>query len=229
MLKRIVGRIGQAAGLSGRPHFAPLRRKFTGSSDYWVRRYRKGRNSGGGSYGRLAEFKAEVLNEFVRTHTIRTVIEFGCGDGHQLALANYPHYLGYDVSPDALELCRARFAGDPSRQFRLMDDHRQEQAQLALSLDVLYHLVEDHVFDGYMRRLFAAATDHVIIYSSNTSENPPGQGAHVRHRRFTDWVQAHIAGWRLTRHLPNRFPFAGNDREGSFADFYFYDRIDFHL
>ncbi|MGD9858413.1 MAG: hypothetical protein AB7U20_26025 [Planctomycetaceae bacterium] len=88
MLKRIVGRIGQAAGFSGRPHLSPLRRKFTGSSDYWVRRYRKGRNSGGGSYGRLAEFKAQVLNDLVREHRIQTVIEFGCGDGNQLALAN---------------------------------------------------------------------------------------------------------------------------------------------
>ncbi len=224
MLKRIVGQIGQAAGLSGRPHFSLLRRRFQGSNDYWVRRYRKGRNSGGGSYGQLARFKADVLNEFVREHEISSVIEFGCGDGNQLSLATYPQYLGFDISHEALEQCRARFADDPSRQFRPMDDYHNEQAPLTLSLDVLYHLVEDDVFAGYVRRLFAASTEHVVIYSSNTDENRPGQGEHVRHRRFTDWVDEHIDGWQLTRHLPNKYPYQGNDREGSFADFYFYSR-----
>ncbi len=225
MLKRIIGQIGQAAGFGGRPHFSLLRRRFQGSNDYWVRRYRKGRNSGGGSYGQLARFKAEVLNEFVLKHELASVIEFGCGDGHQLALATYPQYLGFDISHEALEQCRRQFADDPSRQFRPMDEYRDEQAPLTLSLDVLYHLVEDDVFAGYVRRLFAASTERVVIYSSNTGENRPGQGEHVRHRRFTDWIDGHIDGWRLTRHLPNQHPFQGDDREGSFADFYFYARM----
>ncbi|MBX3436153.1 MAG: class I SAM-dependent methyltransferase [Planctomycetaceae bacterium] len=224
MLKQLVGRIGQAAGLTGRPHFLPLRRKFTGSNDYWVRRYRKGRNSGGGSYGRLAAFKAQVLNDFVRERGIQTVIEFGCGDGNQLALATYPQYLGFDISRDALALCRTRFADDPSRTFRHVEDDRGEQAQLALSLDVLYHLVEDDIFERYVRRLFSGATEHVVIYSSNTAENGPQQGEHVRHRRFTDWIDRSLPEWRLVRHLPNAFPFEGDDREGSFADFFFYER-----
>ncbi len=198
-------------------------REFRGSNDYWVRRYRKGRNSGGGSYGRLAEFKARVLNEFVDTHGVLQVIEFGCGDGNQLQLANYPQYLGFDISPHALDLCRTQFSGDDTREFGLTQNYRGETAPLTLSLDVLYHLVEDEVFDAYMRRLFSASTQHVIIYSSNLAENPADQGKHVRHRRFTDWVEEHLTGWELTRHLPNIYPFEGNTREGSVADFYFYE------
>ena len=48
---------------------------------------------------RLAAFKAEVPNDFVRARGIDSVIEFGCGDGAQLALAEYPAYVGIDVSP----------------------------------------------------------------------------------------------------------------------------------
>ena len=44
---------------------------FPGSASYWELRYRNGGTSGAGSYGRLAEFKAEVLNEFVRVKGIR--------------------------------------------------------------------------------------------------------------------------------------------------------------
>ena len=54
---------------------------FAGSGNYWDKRYQKGRDSGEGSYGELALFKAKVLNEFVREKEIRSVIEFGSGDG----------------------------------------------------------------------------------------------------------------------------------------------------
>ena len=69
------------------------------SSAYWQERYRQGSNSGPGSYGRLALFKAEIVNRFVRDHNIADIIEFGSGDGAQLTLADYPRYVGVDVSP----------------------------------------------------------------------------------------------------------------------------------
>ena len=40
------------------------------SAQYWRDRYRAGGNSGAGSYGRLAGFKAEIVNAFVREHDI---------------------------------------------------------------------------------------------------------------------------------------------------------------
>src|SRR5512139_2970605 len=82
---------------------------FSGSKDYWEERYRAGGNSGGGSYGRLAQFKADVLNGFVERHGVESVLELGCGDGHQLELARYPKYIGLDVSVTAIRQCAARF------------------------------------------------------------------------------------------------------------------------
>src|SRR6185369_2928806 len=116
---------------------------FPGSQDYWVKRYEKGGNSGPGSYSELAKFKARVLNGLVTEKNIASVIEFGCGDGNQLELAQYPSYHGFDVSPVAVELCRKRFTADPSKRFGLLGDYAGETADLALSLDVIYHLVED--------------------------------------------------------------------------------------
>lgn len=197
---------------------------FTGSESYWQRRYRSGRDSGAGSYGHLAEFKAEFLNAFVAEHAIQSVIEFGCGDGNQLALATYPEYLGFDVSETAIEQCRRRFADDRTRAFRLMQDYAGETAELALSLDVIYHLVEDGVYEDYMRALFAAAERYVIVYSSDSDENSRLQSPHVRHRRFSAWVERECRGWRLLRRVPNRFPQKGLLGSGSFADFYIYER-----
>lgn len=202
---------------------------FSGSHEYWERRYKEGGSSGTGSYGQLADFKAEVINDFVSSNQISSVIELGCGDGHQLSLAQYENYIGLDVSTKAIELCQSLFNNDASKQFWIydpkhyIDEPLPYRAQLALSLDVIYHLVEDSVFDLYMRHLFTVAEKDVIIYSSNHNANPPSQASHVRHRKFTDWIEINIPNWQLTKVIRNRYPGRGNNT--SFADFYFYSLI----
>jgi SAM-dependent methyltransferase len=200
--------------------------QFADSKSYWIRRYEQGRTSGPGSYDKLAHYKAEVLNRFVADHQLTTVIEFGCGDGNQLQLAEYPHYTGYDISPLVLDMCRQRFADDPTKSFREMKEYAGESAELTLSLDVIYHLIEDATFEAYMRRLFEAATLYVIIYSSNKDEQDDVVVAHVRHRRFTDWVEQQMPAWTLLEHIPNRYSFVNDPVAGSFADFYIYGRND---
>lgn len=206
---------------------APRRLKqlaFAGSANYWEQRYAAGGNSGAGSYSFLAEFKADVLNAFVAEQRISSVIEFGHGDGNQLKLARYPKYAGFDVSPTAVAQCRKTFADDFSKSFRLAEQYAGEQADLALSLDVIFHLVEDSVFEAYMRRLFAASRRYVVVYSSNTNENHGVEGDHVKHRRFTDWVAKNANEFRQIRHIPNRYPYTGDHRTGSFADFFMFER-----
>jgi hypothetical protein len=215
MARRVYGRL-RRRGTSGAP--------FIGSSVYWDRRYASGGNSGVGSYAFFAEFKAEVLNDFVTTHDVRTVIEFGCGDGNQLRLAKYPSYLGFDVSTAAILRCQEIFRLDQDKSFRLMSEYGSEKADLTLSLDVIYHLVEDQVFEHYILTLFAASSRYVIIYSSDFDGDRREEGAHVRHRRFTPWIQRNLQGWALISHLPNRYPYRGDYKQGSFAEFFIYER-----
>jgi hypothetical protein len=200
------------------------RNRFNGSADYWEKRYLNGGNSGAGSYSRLAEFKADFLNDFVRRHSVRSVIEFGSGDGAQLELSDYPEYVGVDVSEAAIKATRARFASDPSKRFYEPTElPSNTTAELSLSLDVIYHLVEDGVFEQYMRVLFDKATRFVIVYSSN--ENALVEARHVKHRRFTDWVEQNRPGFMMTEHVPNRYPFNEEDPNNtSFADFYVFER-----
>jgi SAM-dependent methyltransferase len=223
MLKRIVRSIPLVGPWAQRLWRAARWTPFTGSADYWVNRYATGGNSGAGSYGELAAFKAEVVNRFVRERGIASVVEFGCGDGHQLLLSDYPRYLGFDISPEALVQCRSLFTKDTSKQFRHLDEYVGERADLSLSLDVIYHLTEDRVYSDYMQRLFDSATRAVIIYSSNGDPERPTDAAHVRHRRFTEWVAQNRPGWFLSSHLPNRYPYGGSSALGSFAEFYIFE------
>lgn len=221
-LKQMIAAIPILGPILKRAYFARQRRAFQDSASYWVTRYDKGGNSGPGSYGKFAQQKADVINGFVREQGIRSVIEFGCGDGNQLQLAAYPRYLGFDISPTAVARCRERFATDPTKSFRLMDEYAGDTAELTLSLDVIFHLIEDDVYDRYMRQLFAAATRYVLIYSSNTDDQAAAQSPHVRHRRFTDWVASRAPEWTLIRHIPNQYPDTGAPASGSFADFYIF-------
>jgi SAM-dependent methyltransferase len=196
---------------------------------YWQWRYRAGGNSGAGSRGRLADFKAAIVNDLIAANRVRTMIDFGCGDGVQMAMLGAAQadleYLGVDVSPEALAFCRSRAGGDPRRRFMDWADFIAEislpVADLTISMDVIYHLTDDEIFHTYLDHLFGCARQLVLIYASNLEARP--LDIHVRHRRFTDTVRHRYPEWRLAAILPNRFGFdPARPNETSFADFYIY-------
>jgi cyclopropane fatty-acyl-phospholipid synthase-like methyltransferase len=195
---------------------------FGDSAHFWEANYAQGRTSGSGSYGALAEGKRRFLNNLVRERGISSVIEFGCGDGNQLSMAEYPSYIGLDVSRTAIGLCQRRFAADATKSFFLYDGTCFTDragiftADLAISLDVVYHLTEDAIFEIYLRHLFAAGQQLVVVYSTDAEIS--GTAPHVRHRRFTPWVEANVPGWRLAQVT------AGPGTERARADFFVYVR-----
>lgn len=200
------------------------------SNEYWEIRYKSHEDSqglgasGAGSYGDLAVFKAKVINDFVKKHKIQSVIEWGCGDGNQLFLAQYPQYTGLDVSPCVIESVKRRFANDKSKVFYEVGGFLENpsSAELGLSLDVIYHLVDDEKFESYMRNLFAYAQKFVIIYSSNKELH---HTQHVRHRQFSSWVQKYAVEWKFKTMIPNAYPYDENKlNESSFCDFYVYEK-----
>jgi cyclopropane fatty-acyl-phospholipid synthase-like methyltransferase len=193
------------------------------SADYWETRYRRGGSSGAGSYGELAAYKADFINGFAVEHGVRSTIEFGCGDGGQAARLRLPQYTGVDVSETAVAMCRSKLGDRDGWRFANV---RERDAwvgryDLALSLDVIYHLVEDAAFDAYMADLFDHSRAHVLVYASDKAQR--SISAHVRHRRHGDWVAARRPGWvRLADHAN---PLAGTGRKGSFARFTHYARV----
>lgn len=201
-----------------------MKARFGGSERYWRDRYSRGRNSGEGSYGPLAQFKADVINAWWQRESMGDAIEFGCGDGHQLQMMRYPQYLGLDISSDALDWCRSHFVADPTKRFMHLDQYAGETACTALSLDVIYHLVEDQVFDAYMQRLFGAAREWLIIYSSDTEEQGDLQAPHVRHRQFSAWISRNQHDWHLVECVRNIYPDCGDPSLGSSADMHLYRR-----
>lgn len=194
------------------------------SINYWENRYASGGNSGDGSYGRLSIFKAEFINKFIDEKKIISAIEMGCGDGHQLSIINYPIYIGLDVSLTIIEQCRFKFKDDNSKKFLVYQPDIPLTSELlksdiSLSLDVLYHIVEEDKYDKYLKDLFSLARKYVIVYSTNFFLN---ETKHVLHRKFTEDVKK-FKDWILIEHTKN--PFSGNGEQESMADFFVFKKI----
>lgn len=184
--------------------------------------YSSGGNSGKGSYGKHAKFKSRVINEFVRKHAIGSVLDFGAGDGNQLAMLKIPRYVGLDVSSTAIELLKQHFVADKAKEFWLCENGipeavRNDSFDLTMSLDVIYHLIEDAVFEQYMRDLFEASNRFVIIYASDNEATDVCD--HVKHRCFSNFVTTEITGWRFFEKIENPY------KPKSPSDFYIYERI----
>tara|TARA_Y100001960_G_scaffold327986_1_gene415674 strand:+ start:233 stop:925 length:693 start_codon:yes stop_codon:yes gene_type:complete len=182
---------------------------FSGSQNYWEKRYSLGGNSGEGSYGKSAEFKSEILNKLVRENSIDLVTEYGCGDGNQLAYADYPRYIGLDISRQAVSLSSLLFSEDSTKNFFVYDPDQFEtnqkkfSAELVLSLDVIYHLVEDDVYRKYLTNVFNSAKKFVVIFSSNEEVTSALHSKHVRHRKFTCDVEEWFPAWELKETIKN--------------------------
>lgn len=197
------------------------------SKGYWDGRYKNGGDSGEGSYGHLAEFKATNVNRIIEQNQISSVIEFGCGDGNNLRYYKIPHYIGVDVSETAVALCSDKFAHEKtSKTFVGFDDASDLRAEMTMSLDVIFHLVEDQAYYSYLDKLFCCAFKHVLIYSSdfNARTNSP----HVRHRAFTSDVASLFPAWKIVEVIPNAYPspdIAAYTPGTSHANFYLYSKM----
>ena len=197
------------------------------SGEFWNEHYKNNGNSGTGSYHRLAEFKAEIVNQFIKDEKIETVIEIGCGDGNQLSLIYYSNYTGVDVSEVIVEKNKQNYQDDQTKQFFCTKTEREKyinkKYDMAISMDVIFHLLEDQVFYNYMEDLFFVAKKYVVIYSSNHEEYT--KWPEYRHRNFISYIQEKISGWELYQYIPNRYPYKiGEEETTSASDFYIFKK-----
>jgi len=168
------------------------------SVEYWRKRYATGGNSGAGSYGALADFKAASLNHFIESNDIESGIEYGSGDGNQLSLLKIKRYIGVDLSPDVIANLRNKFAGDTSKSFVEYDPDRyvvdaSTTADIALSMDVILHLTEDFRYEAYMRNLVASAKKYIGIFNTATEKQLEKMAAHNRYRDHRIWLKANAS------------------------------------
>ena len=155
------------------------------SKKYWEDRYSKNGDSGKGSYGTSATIKANYINSVIDKYQIKTINDLGHGDGNQIGLLEGDfQYFGYDVSSTARNKCIHKFQND--RRYTFLDSiETMSKADLAMSIDVIYHLVEWEVYEQYLKDLFSLG-NYVLIYGMN--KEWVGD-SHVLARPFDELIQ----------------------------------------
>ena len=155
------------------------------TKEYWENRYSQGGTSGTGSDGNSAVHKASIINSLIKKYNIKSINDLGHGDGNNITLLKgMDKYYGYDVSKTARSICTSKFKDNGAYTF-LSRVSQFKKRDMAMSLAVLYHLVEDKVYYNYLDRLFSLG-QYVLIYSIN--EDTIGN-AHVSARQFTPHIE----------------------------------------
>ena len=198
------------------------------SRKYWNDRYKAGGNSGSGSYNNLANFKADIINNFVTNNQIKSIIDYGVGDGNQLKLIDTKNvtYTGLDVSTIIISKCKEIFEHDNTKNFIHLDNgiDFDFKGELVLSCDVIYHLIEDDIYENYMNTLFAMSTKYVMFYALDKDIN---HALHVKFRKFSNYIETNLPEWKLIEHIPNKYPqlkLGQNNDKTSPSDFYIYEK-----
>jgi hypothetical protein len=187
------------------------------TENIWETHYLNGENSGDGSYGDLCFFKTNVLNEHIRKHNIQSIFDFGSGDGSQIENVITKNYVGVDISKKAVSLCRERYSSDSTKIFYYVGDYTFDKTfDMTMSLDVIYHILEDDLYRDYMNKLFRSSNKWVIIYSSNYSGH---KHQHMYTKKFTDDVAEWFKNFRLVETIPQLYP------NKSSADFYIFEKV----
>lgn len=198
------------------------------SKKYWNNRYQSGGTSGAGSYNKLAEFKAEIINDFILNYDIYSILDFGVGDGNQLQYINTINkkYIGIDISQHVISKCKEIYADDETKKFyNVNDSYNDLKSDLVISCDVIYHLIEDSIYEEYMDKLFLFSNRYVIIYAKDVDLN---HTVHVKFRKFSNYIESNHPGWKLMRHIPNIYPqlvIGQNNDTTSPSDFYIYKKV----
>lgn len=185
--------------------------------EIWKNRYQNGGNSGSGSYNELYIFKRDIINDIINKNDIQSIIDFGCGDGNQIKEINTKNYIGIDIADTSIKICKMKYNNDNTKKFYTYDeiDNIKLQSDLTMSLDVLYHILEEDLYFNYLKNLFSCSSNYVLIYSNNYNGHIEG---HIYTRKFTDNVENMFPNWELQKKINQKYP------KKSSADFYLYKK-----
>ena len=142
-------------------------------------------------------------------------------------MLNVDTYIGLDVSATIIKQCISKFKSDNTKSFFIYDSESFAdnlhifKSDAAFSIDVIFHLVEDVLFEKYLEDLFSSAIKLVVIYGADMDYIPGTE--HELYRRFTAYIENKFPEWKLDKFIKNRYPAKDNeDRNGSLSDFFFY-------
>lgn len=155
---------------------SPLTRTFNGiySEGIWGRDVTGKGTSGSGSTLEITREYRAYLEDFIRKHRVRSVVDAGCGDWTFSSTIDWggASYLGVDIASDVIEANRRKY--EKRHVTFQVGDITEElpAADLLISKDVLQHL-PDALVDKFIRNnLKKGKYKWVLLTNDRGSGNP---------------------------------------------------------
>jgi len=153
---------------------------------YWESRYKNGQNSGAGSYGDNADFKAMIIDRIIKDYDVESLLDIGCGDGNQISLVkSQVDYCGYDISSTTIKNCELKFKGDDRKQFHVFDPMVYNPSpawDMTMCLDCLFHITIEEEWLKTIECICNCA-ENVVLIVTNTEEIRDEYFPHVNFKR----------------------------------------------
>jgi len=153
---------------------------------YWEERYKRGRNSGAGSYGKNAHFKSDMIKRTIEENNIKSIVDFGCGDGNQISfLPSNIKYFGYDISQTAIDLCNKQYSGRPHWSFGTYDPMTytyETMADMSMACDILFHVT---IEDEWLKTIdcICRSATKIVVLITNAESIREEYFPHVNYKR----------------------------------------------
>lgn len=195
----------------------------------WEHLYKNGGNSGRGACNHYGIYKAEIINNFIRQHNLKNIIDFGCGDGNQTSLINIDNYTGIDISDYIIDKTKNKYINDISKQFftykELYNITPKPIYDLSISLCVLYHLIDDNIYYNYLNDLYTFSNKYIIIYATDYNDpniHNKNNGSSTFHRNFTRDIEKLYPNLELIQYIPQKYTI--NENKPNYTNFYIYKK-----
>ncbi len=143
----------------------------------------------------------------------RPVLDAGCGNGFLTARLRHLglQVEGVDFSEAAIAAARARLGAEPALSVSPLDRFRPgHRYHAVVSIDVLFHIVDDDLWRRTVENLGQLATGELLIQDHLVGQAEAGQsaqgGVHCRWRTLEMYREA-LPEWALVAHEVYDLPF----------------------
>jgi SAM-dependent methyltransferase len=173
------------------------------NATFWEWRYRTNPalGSGIGSRGEALAEKRDFLSAVLALLDPASVLDVGCGDAEATRSLPIRHYVGLDLSPEAIRRARR---GRPEGDFRVgtLSDH-DVQAELTMCLDVLIHQPDRDGYEALVRRLLDSASGALLVSGFERRPTMTSPMVHF-HEPLTKTLRRNAPGARIYRMRSHR-------------------------
>jgi len=134
------------------------------SLKHWNSRYKEGRDSGGGSYGDIVFAKLKAMKTHILPEDVSSIFDLGCGDfsfGSRVS-EMFPSAKYTAVDQSSVVIGRNIRIYNSKFNFKIQDNIN-EDADLVLCVDVLFHVLREEKYNEILHGLIKHWKKYLVI------------------------------------------------------------------